>query len=102
MSDLLKGCQARGPISCEVADKLLEKQIVNNTNSRRPILTVDFIRKAKGELMKGEEMDIEESTLSLTTEQTFESIKQRFRWDKNRNRGKEVVCLCAMELIDES
>jgi len=85
-----------------MADELLEEQIVDNPNARRPVLTADLTRETKGELMKGEKVDIEERTLSLTTKQSFDAIEQRARWDQNRDRGTGVIRLCMTDMIDES
>ncbi|GKS63491.1 hypothetical protein YTPLAS72_07950 [Nitrospira sp.] len=88
-------------MSCEMADELLKEQIVDNPNARRLILTADLTHETKGELMKGEKMDIEECTLSFTTKQSFDAIKQRARWDQNRNRGEGVLRLGMTDVIDE-
>ena len=84
-----------------MTDELLEEQIVDDPNARRLILTADLTRETKGELMKGEKVDIEERTLSFTTKQSFDPIEQRARWDQNRNRGEGVIRLGMTDMIDE-
>jgi hypothetical protein len=75
VSDVLQWCQPREAISGEIADELLEKQIVNNANSRHPSLTVDLICQAKSELVKGKQMHIEQHTVPLSAKKPFDAVE---------------------------
>ena len=75
MSGPLKWCEPRSAIPCEIADELFEEQLIDDTDARGPILAPDLIRETKGELMKGEQMYVEERTFLFTTEERFESIE---------------------------
>jgi len=101
MAEMLQSRQVREPVSDELANQLLEKEIVDDANRNWLRLTTPLVGEPERQLVEGQKMDVEEGELPFDGQEAPDAIEQRRRWNENRDRGEGIVGLTPDDVVDE-
>jgi len=102
MADLLQRGQAGELRLDEMTDQLFEEEIVDDMyGNRRRCTAGHLVGKPQGQLVEGQEMNIQERKASFQSQETLEPIEQGSGGDEHRNRSEWIRSLGSLKMLNE-